>query len=94
MELNTINQREFNNLIKEKEKQIVSNVTGVAKEIAVRELKLFEFEMLYSTFIDKEKRNKLEKRITKLKEKRWKKSLKEANNDEEKALLIYDDIDV
>ena len=66
MELNTINQREFNNLIKEKEKQIVSNVTGVAKEIAVRELKLFEFEMLYSSFIDKEDRNKLEKRITRL----------------------------
>ena len=81
------------NVFDTKQKEILQNAQAITKEYVEREMKLFEFEILYSCMVDKNKIENTEKEITKLKNKRWTKALKLAKGNEGKAMIIYDDIE-
>ncbi len=77
-------------MFEDKEKQIVEQVSQLAQDVARKEFALLEFELFYETMIPQESKEHAEKALQNLRQEKWKKALKEANNDEEKALFIYD----
>ncbi len=58
------------------------------KDIKI-ELKLTEFELLYSIFVSKKKRIGTAKRVKSYKRKRWKDALKQAKGNRDHAIDIY-----
>lgn len=77
-------------IFEDKEKQIIEHVSQVAQEVARKEFALLEFELFYETMITKESKEHAENAIQKFRQEKWKKALESTNNDEEKALFIYD----
>jgi len=76
-------------MFEDKEKQIIEQVSQLAREVARKEFALLEFELFYETMIPVESKEYAEKALQNFRQERWKKALKDANNDEEKALFIY-----
>ena len=72
---------EINLLIKEKEEQL--------KNIIETEMSLFKFELALIS-IPQDEREKATASVKKYREEKWKKALKLADGDEEKAITIYD----
>ncbi|OYT32195.1 hypothetical protein B6U93_02425 [Candidatus Woesearchaeota archaeon ex4484_78] len=85
-----IQTQQINQLFQEKEKQIKQQIIKEAlKEVekaAEREIKLFEFELFYSLLLKNKKTNEW---VQEKRKKDWEKTLKKANNDYAKAMVIF-----
>ena len=56
------------------------------------EQNLAMFEFLYSLTLSKKEKKKSTEAVRKLRDETWKKAMKEANNNEEEAIKIYDEL--
>jgi N-acetylmuramic acid 6-phosphate (MurNAc-6-P) etherase len=82
--------QQINKIFEQREKQILEEASRLAKETARRELALLEFEMFYGVMIPEKSKQKAERSLKKLRNKRWKEALKKAKGNEEKAIFLYD----
>lgn len=87
-----LQDRKLNNLFEQKEKEIMNDVVSNAKNIAKTEMELFEFELLYSSMMNRKKSKAHADWVKKHRQDKWKEVLRRAKGDEEKALAIYDEI--
>ncbi|MDD5417316.1 MAG: hypothetical protein PHW96_00315 [Candidatus Nanoarchaeia archaeon] len=81
--------KDFVNLIDERTKKAIELSQGMVKEAVETEMDLFKFEMLYAVTVPKTQREKTVKQIRTLRDTEWKKAIKEADGDEQKAFAIY-----
>ena len=82
--------QQINKIFEQREKQILEEVSRLAKEVARKELALLEFEMFYEVMVPKGSKEKAEKSLNKLRKEKWKKALEKANGNKEKAIFFYD----
>jgi len=75
----------LNELFKEKRKELILDI----KEMVKKEMKLFEFEIIYSLFVPRKVRERTAKLVEKTREDLWKKALKKAKGDIKKAISFY-----
>lgn len=80
---------QLHKFLEEREQQILEEASQLAKEVARKELALLEFEMFYGVMVPKVSKEKAEKALQRLKDKKWQEALKKANGDEEKAIFFY-----
>ncbi len=72
-------------LFKKKREELISDI----KEMVDREMKLFEFEIIYSLFVPRNVRERTARLVEKTRENLWKKALKKAKGDIKKAISFY-----
>lgn len=84
-----VQSKEINQIFEQREKQIIDEASQMAKEIVRKELALLEFELFNEIMIPKKSKQKAEKSLQKLRKEKWKKTLKKAAGDEEKAISFY-----
>ena len=80
---------QLNHIFEQREKQILEDVSQLAREVARKELALLEFEMFYEVMVPKESKEKAEKSIKKFRDKKWQEALKKAKGNEEEAIFFY-----
>jgi len=80
---------QLHNLFSAKEHEILKGVEELSKNVAKTEMRLFEFEVLYSLLVSEEKREETMELVKKVREKRWQEALKKANGDEDKITFFY-----
>ena len=76
-------------LFEQREKQILEDVSQLAKEVARKELALLEFEMFYQVMVPKLSKEKAEKSVQKLRSEKWQEALKKAKGNEQEAIFFY-----
>ena len=79
--------QQFHKLFEQREKQILEDVSQLAKEVARKELALLEFEMFYQVMVPKASKEKAEKYIQQLRSEKWREALKRAKGKVEKAIF-------
>lgn len=70
--------------------ETIKEAKKTAERIAKTEMRLAEFELLYSAVVGGEESKKNLSLLRKHREAGWKKAVEVAGGDEEKALFIYD----
>lgn len=86
METNQLAEFEpLNKLFEEKKQKLLSEV----KEVVDTEMKLFEFEIVYSLFVPEEKREETAKLVIKTRKELWERAIKKSKGDIKKAISFY-----
>ena len=79
----------FENIQKQGIKELNKRFVELKKDIKF-EQNLCMFEFMYSLTLSKKEREKSTKSVRKLRDEYWKKAMKKADGDEDKAIEIYD----
>lgn len=81
--------QQLHQLFEQREKQILEEASQLAKEVARKELALLEFELFYGVMVPQESKEKAEKSLHNLRDKKWQEALKKAKGNEEEAIFFY-----
>ena len=76
-------------MLVEREREIVSEAVAEAAEVAKREFQLFKFELFYGAQSSKRKQASVNNFVRKERAKAWENALKEAKGNFEKAISIF-----